>query len=181
MRLFSATDAISQSIKAGATHIFPILTNWQIVMACHTFPKDNGCVGNVQYHRRTLWYVRNPSFIPSSHQSCLFCPNEGGAFKQTQTGHWAHLLCAIYIPELGVGNAIYMEPVEGVELVPKSRWKLVGKEPSCSGSSLWLDLLVVQGEVRRLHPMRQPKLLHRVPCHLCSPNGTPPRDEIAGS
>lgn len=58
-------------------------------------------------------------------QSCLFCPNEGGAFKQTTTGLWSHLLCAIWIPELGVGNAIYMEPVEGVENVPKSRWKLV--------------------------------------------------------
>jgi hypothetical protein len=24
-----------------------------------------------------------------------------------------------------VGNAIYMEPIDGVEVVPKSRWKLV--------------------------------------------------------
>lgn len=35
------------------------------------------------------------------------------------------MLCAIWIPELGVGNAIYMEPVDGVESIPKNRWKLV--------------------------------------------------------
>lgn len=62
----------------------------------------------------------------------MFCPNEGGAFKQTTTGHWSHLLCAIWIPELGVGNAIYMEPVEGVEMVPKNRWKLVSGRPPTS-------------------------------------------------
>jgi NuA3 HAT complex component NTO1 len=61
-----------------------------------------------------------------SFQACLFCPNEGGAFKQTTTGHWSHLLCAIWIPELQMGNPIYMEPVEGVKYVPKNRWKLVG-------------------------------------------------------
>lgn len=33
----------------------------------------------------------------------------------------------MWIPELGCGNAIYMEPVEGVESVPKSRWKLVSR------------------------------------------------------
>jgi NuA3 HAT complex component NTO1 len=65
------------------------------------------------------------SSSPADQQSCIFCPNEGGAFKKTTTGHWAHLLCAIWIPELTVGNAIYMEPVQDVELLPKSRWKLV--------------------------------------------------------
>lgn len=56
--------------------------------------------------------------------NCLFCPNEGGAFKQTNTNQWAHLLCAIWIPEVGVSNAIYMEPIDMIENVPKSRWKL---------------------------------------------------------
>jgi NuA3 HAT complex component NTO1 len=69
------------------------------------------------------FHMASPS--PADHQSCIFCPNEGGAFKKTTTGHWAHLLCAIWIPELTVGNSIYMEPVQDVELLPKSRWKLV--------------------------------------------------------
>ncbi|TXT09055.1 hypothetical protein VHUM_02529 [Vanrija humicola] len=82
------------------------------------------CYG-VPYIPEGQWLCRKCTVSPENPVSCLFCPNEGGAFKQTTTGHWSHLLCAIWIPELGVGNAIYMEPVEGVELVPKNRWKLV--------------------------------------------------------
>lgn len=58
-------------------------------------------------------------------QACVFCPNEGGAFKQTSTGLWAHLLCAMFIPEVTVGNTMFMEPIENIDHVPKSRWKLV--------------------------------------------------------
>ena len=63
-------------------------------------------------------------------QDCIFCPNEGGAYKQTNRGAWAHLLCAIWIPEVGVSNSVYMEPIEGVETIPKSRWKLVSETSS---------------------------------------------------
>jgi len=55
-----------------------------------------------------------------------------GAFKQTTTGHWGHLLCAIWIPETGVSNTVYMEPIDGVENIPKSRWKLVSISLSLS-------------------------------------------------
>jgi PHD-zinc-finger like domain len=58
-------------------------------------------------------------------KSCVLCPAEFGAFKQTTTGSWAHLLCAIWVPETGVANVIYMEPVDGVDAIPKNRWKLV--------------------------------------------------------
>jgi len=81
---------------------------------------------------RMSWQIASPS--PTNQQSCIFCPNEGGAFKKTTTGHWAHLLCAIWIPELTVGNSIYMEPVQDVELLPKSRWKLVRTSISSVGS-----------------------------------------------
>ena len=27
---------------------------------------------------------------------CELCPNEGGAFKTTDSGHWVHLVCALY-------------------------------------------------------------------------------------
>ncbi|KLT46484.1 hypothetical protein CC85DRAFT_281589 [Cutaneotrichosporon oleaginosum] len=87
-------------------------------------PVHQDCYG-VPYIPEGQWLCRKCTVSPENPASCLFCPNEGGAFKQTTTGLWAHLLCAIWIPELGVGNAIYMEPVEGVENVPKSRWKLV--------------------------------------------------------
>ncbi|KAK6904299.1 hypothetical protein I203_105109 [Kwoniella mangroviensis CBS 8507] len=82
------------------------------------------CYG-VPYIPEGQWLCRKCTVSPENPVSCIFCPNEGGAFKQTTSGHWSHLLCAIWIPETGLGNAIYMEPVEGVESVPKSRWKLV--------------------------------------------------------
>ncbi|KAJ9124318.1 hypothetical protein QFC22_001118 [Naganishia vaughanmartiniae] len=69
-------------------------------------------------------------------KDCIFCPNEGGAYKQTNKGAWAHLLCAIWIPEVGVSNSVYMEPIEGVETIPKSRWKLADR----------LDNLTNEGE-----------------------------------
>ncbi|KAK4684246.1 NuA3 HAT complex component NTO1, partial [Tremellales sp. Uapishka_1] len=82
------------------------------------------CYG-VPYIPEGQWLCRKCTVSPENPVSCLLCPNEGGAFKQTSTGHWCHLLCAIWIPELGVGNAMYMEPVEGVESIPKNRWKLI--------------------------------------------------------
>jgi PHD-zinc-finger like domain/PHD-finger len=58
-------------------------------------------------------------------QTCIFCPNMEGAFKQTNTLRWSHLFCAIWIPEVSLGNHTFMEPVMEVDKVPKQRWKLV--------------------------------------------------------
>lgn len=70
-----------------------------------------------------LWYLAITDIkFP---QSCIFCPNTEGAYKQTTNMRWSHLLCAIWIPEVSLGNQIFMEPVQDVEKVPKSRWKLV--------------------------------------------------------
>ncbi|KAF2797014.1 hypothetical protein K505DRAFT_372748 [Melanomma pulvis-pyrius CBS 109.77] len=60
----------------------------------------------------------------SDHPGCIFCPNLDGAFKQTTAMKWAHLLCAMWIPEVSLGNATFQEPVQDVEKVPKTRWKL---------------------------------------------------------
>lgn len=57
-------------------------------------------------------------------QTCIFCPNTDGAFKQTNSSKWAHLLCAMWIPEVSLGNHTFMEPVMEVEKVPKTRWRL---------------------------------------------------------
>ena len=38
---------------------------------------------------------------------------------------WAHLLCAMWIPEVSLANTTFQEPVQDVEKVPKTRWKLV--------------------------------------------------------
>ena len=57
----------------------------------------------------------------------FLCPNEDGAFKQTVHGEWAHLLCAIWIPETRVANevTVFIEPINGVERISKQRWRLM--------------------------------------------------------
>ena len=70
-------------------------------------------------------------------QSCILCPNEGGAFKQTVLGDWVHLLCAIWIPETRVMNETFMEPITDADKIPKQRWRLVRR--SLGRSSLSTD------------------------------------------
>ncbi|KAI8626940.1 hypothetical protein F5Y19DRAFT_445173 [Xylariaceae sp. FL1651] len=70
------------------------------------------------------WLCRKCQLIGRGVPTCIFCPNSDGAFKQTNSSKWAHLLCAMWIPEVTLGNHTFMEPVMDVDKVPKSRWKL---------------------------------------------------------
>lgn len=70
------------------------------------------------------WLCRKCHLVGSGTPTCVFCPNTDGAFKQTNSARWAHLICAIWIPEVSLGNTTFMEPVMDVEKVPKSRWRL---------------------------------------------------------
>ncbi|KZF25054.1 hypothetical protein L228DRAFT_280324 [Xylona heveae TC161] len=70
------------------------------------------------------WLCRKCQLIGRGTPTCIFCPNMDGAFKQTNTSRWSHILCAIWIPEVSLGNTTFMEPVMDVEKVPKPRWKL---------------------------------------------------------
>ncbi|KAF2764606.1 hypothetical protein EJ03DRAFT_301722 [Teratosphaeria nubilosa] len=70
------------------------------------------------------WFCRKCKEIGRGTPTCLFCPNVDGAFKQTNTMRWSHLLCAIWIPEVTIANMTFMEPIMDVDKVPKSRWKL---------------------------------------------------------
>ncbi|ESK83279.1 bromodomain and phd finger-containing protein 3 [Moniliophthora roreri MCA 2997] len=81
------------------------------------------CYG-VPYIPEGQWLCRKCTVSPENPVSCVLCPNEGGAFKQTVTGDWVHLLCAIWIPETRVANDVFMEPVTGVDKISKQRWKL---------------------------------------------------------
>lgn len=71
------------------------------------------------------WLCRRCLVSKNRKVSCQFCPSHTGAFKQTDTGSWAHVICGLWIPELYFANLHYMEPIEGVENISKSRWKLV--------------------------------------------------------
>ncbi|KAI9480446.1 MAG: hypothetical protein EXX96DRAFT_562637 [Benjaminiella poitrasii] len=81
------------------------------------------CYG-IPYIPEGQWLCRKCMISPENPVSCMFCPFEGGAFKQTTTNQWAHLLCAIWIPEVTLSNSVYMEPIDNMALIPKSRWKL---------------------------------------------------------
>ena len=81
------------------------------------------CYG-VPYIPEGQWLCRKCQLIGRGTPTCIFCPNTDGAFKQTNSSRWAHLLCAIWIPEVQIGNPTFMEPVMDVEKIPKPRWKL---------------------------------------------------------
>jgi NuA3 HAT complex component NTO1 len=70
------------------------------------------------------WFCRKCKEIGRGTPTCIFCPNVDGAFKQTNTLRWSHLLCSIWIPEVTIANTTFMEPITDVDKVPKSRWKL---------------------------------------------------------
>lgn len=70
------------------------------------------------------WLCRRCLIARNQHEKCIFCPSTTGAFKQTDGGDWAHVLCTLWTPELYFANPIYMEPIEGISSIPKSRWKL---------------------------------------------------------
>ncbi|XP_041438882.1 jade family PHD finger 3 S homeolog isoform X2 [Xenopus laevis] len=60
------------------------------------------------------------------HPQCILCPKTGGAMKATRTGtKWAHVSCALWIPEVSIACPERMEPITKVSHIPPSRWALV--------------------------------------------------------
>ena len=70
------------------------------------------------------WLCRMCMINKNHPAECAFCPSKTGAFKQLDNSLWSHVICALWINELYFANPIYMEPIEGMDLIPKSRWKL---------------------------------------------------------
>lgn len=68
---------------------------------------------------------------------CVLCPNKGGAMKSTKSGkHWAHVSCALWIPEVSIGCVDRMEPITKISSIPTSRWALLcvlcrGRDGAC--------------------------------------------------
>jgi hypothetical protein len=52
---------------------------------------------------------------------CELCPSRDGALKKTDNQGWAHVVCALYIPEVRFGNVSTMEPII-LQLIPQERY-----------------------------------------------------------
>ncbi|CAH2089660.1 unnamed protein product [Euphydryas editha] len=71
------------------------------------------------------WYCRKcESPETKGKVRCELCPSKSGALKRTDTGGWAHVVCALYIPEVRFGNVTSMEPIV-LRLIPPERYNKV--------------------------------------------------------
>ncbi|OQS01595.1 hypothetical protein ACHHYP_00584 [Achlya hypogyna] len=62
--------------------------------------------------------ANGPWFCPScaygAPLQCCLCLREGGALKPTSDRRWAHVICALAIPELTFRDVPTMEPIDGI-------------------------------------------------------------------
>ncbi|KAF5742713.1 histone-lysine N-methyltransferase ATX2-like [Tripterygium wilfordii] len=84
------------------------------------------CYGELEPVDDVLWLCNlcRPG-APDSLPPCCLCPVIGGAMKPTTDGRWAHLACAMWIPETCLLDVKKMEPVDGISRIHKDRWKLL--------------------------------------------------------
>ncbi|XP_059812667.1 protein AF-10-like isoform X4 [Hypanus sabinus] len=68
------------------------------------------------------WFCRKcESQERAARVRCELCPHKDGALKRTDNGGWAHVVCALYVPEVQFANVISMEPIV-LQYVPHERF-----------------------------------------------------------
>lgn len=84
------------------------------------------CYGELEPVDGVLWFCNLcRQGAPNPLPPCCLCPVIGGAMKPTTDGRWAHLACAIWIPETCLSDVKRMEPIDGLSRINKDRWKLL--------------------------------------------------------
>ncbi|KAM9573574.1 protein AF-10 isoform 6-T6 [Guaruba guarouba] len=85
------------------------------------------CYGIVQVPTGP-WFCRKcESQERAARVRCELCPHKDGALKRTDNGGWAHVVCALYIPEVQFANVSTMEPIV-LQSVPHDRYNKKYKE-----------------------------------------------------
>jgi len=85
-------------------------------------PVHQDCYG-VPYIPEGEWLCKRCTLSPSVAVSCVLCPNKNGAFKMTDDGRWAHVVCGLWIPECGFSNTVFLEPIDQLKNIPQDRFK----------------------------------------------------------
>lgn len=142
---FSMSKSISRRYQDLSSGYRPVRVDWKDLDKCSVCHMDEEyennlflqcdkcrmmvharCYGELEPVDGVLWLCKlcGPG-APDSPPPCCLCPVTGGAMKPTTDGRWAHLACAIWIPETCLSDIKTMEPIDGLSRINKDRWKLL--------------------------------------------------------
>ncbi|KAG7238207.1 hypothetical protein INR49_031122 [Caranx melampygus] len=90
--------------------------------ACGKWSEVAACVQTSEAGLRIRWFtVMDTAAASLFTKRCELCPHKDGALKRTDSGGWAHVVCALYIPEVQFANVLTMEPII-LQYVPHERY-----------------------------------------------------------
>ncbi len=56
---------------------------------------------------------------------CVLCGGRYGGMKPTTDGRWAHVLCALWFPEVSFKDSYLRDPIDGIDKIQADKWNKV--------------------------------------------------------